>query len=174
MPRSAGNAAAGTSDREGLRPASAVRDIRDLFSFGLWRAVVANDRIANRLIRDRYGLALPEWRVLGVVVATAPARFGTMLEYLRMDKGQASRLIKDLSARGLVTSEPDPEDQRRITLSPTAAGVELHDRVLAFAAERNDLTMKFLHEEDARTLTRIIGRLTPAIERSLAELESGG
>lgn len=169
----AGNADVSIDSPRGSSAEGDVRDIRDLFSFGLWRAVIANDRIANKLIKERFGLVLPEWRVLGAVAAAAPARFGDVLDYLRMDKGQCSRIIKGLAARGLIASEPDPDDQRRVTLALTPMGRDLHDRVLAFAAARNRLTMDFLSEDDARTLVRILHRLTPAIERSLAELEGG-
>jgi DNA-binding MarR family transcriptional regulator len=150
-----------------------VADIRELLSFRLWRLTNINDRIAQRLLRERFGISLPEWRILGVTAAREPVRVGALLAELAMDKGQASRLMKALSGRGLIESVPDRHDQRRLVLSLTPAGRQLHDRVLAFARERNDVVLSHLSPETAAHLMAALEALSPALESYLAGPEDG-
>ncbi|MOA61019.1 hypothetical protein D3C78_1860520 [compost metagenome] len=53
----------------------------------------------------------------------------------------------------------DPQDARRNTVSLTASGRELHDRVLKVALERERRLLSGLSAEEVDTLIELLGRL---------------
>jgi len=89
------------------------------------------------LYRDRFGLAIPEWRCMAVLGRFAPLTAGEVAARTAMDKVQVSRAIAALKARGLALQATDPGDRRRTKLALTAKGKRMHARIvpLAHAAE---------------------------------------
>ncbi|MEX0758328.1 MAG: MarR family transcriptional regulator, partial [Tistlia sp.] len=126
----------------------AIADIRDLLTFRIAMLAAANDRMGQDWLQSLYGLRILEWRVLGLVAAREPVGFGEVARALLVDKGQLSRLVKQLGARGLLAAEPDGRDQRLVLLSLTAAGRALHDRVLPVALERNERVVSALSAQE--------------------------
>lgn len=143
----------------------AVGDIRELVTFRIAMLAATGDRVGQRWLGAEYGLRIQEWRVLGVVTALAPVRFGEVAHALLLDKGRLSRLVKDLVARGLLESRADPDDQRTMLLAPSAAGRRLHDRVLPRALERNQQVLAALTQAEAATLFALLDKLQPFMER---------
>lgn len=138
-----------------------IGDIRDLLTFRIALLSAAADRVGQRWLAREFGLRIMEWRVLGVVAALGPVRFLDVARTLIVDKGQLSRLVKALAARGLLASAPDPDDQRTIRLSPTADGAALHRRVLARALERNERVVAALEPDEVETLFALLDKLQP-------------
>lgn len=150
-----------------------IRDNRDLLSFRLSRAVATNNAIAQRLMRDRFGLNHADWRLLSVIAAMAPVSLNKAIEPISMNRTQASKLLSELIRRDLITAQTDPEDRRRTLLRPTPEGQALHDRVLSFALQRNNVMLELLTPEEGAMLSEIIDKLQPQLERILAQIESG-
>jgi DNA-binding MarR family transcriptional regulator len=145
------------------------QDVRELLSFRIHRLAIANDRHGQRLIMDRFGLTLPQWRVIGVIAAIgADAPIAQVLEDLSMNKSQLSREFKTLLEMGLVTSTPDPVDRRRLRASLTEKGQALHDEVLAFVHAQNEIMVSHLPHEDVAALMKNLDFL---IQWTEAELE---
>ena len=85
----------------------------------------------------RFGLKIPEWRVLAVLAeaaALSPRDLGARTE---MDKMTVSRAAAGLAGRGLVARAADAGDRRSHRLELTPAGRALHAEVapLALALE---------------------------------------
>lgn len=120
-------------------------------------------------LQAEFGLRLLEWRVLGLVAARRPVRFGEVARALLVDKGQLSRLVRQLSERGLIAAEPDPADQRLLLLATTPAGQALHDRVLRRALERNELVVSALSAEESAQLFRLLDKLQPFMEHRVEQ-----
>lgn len=139
----------------------AVDDIRELLTFRLAMLAAAGDRLGHGWLRREFGLRLQEWRVLGVVTAMAPVRFGTVSQALLLDKGQLSRLVKALASRDLLEARADAQDARTHRLLPTPAGRRLHDAVLPRALERNQRVLAALTPAEAATLFGLLDRLEP-------------
>lgn len=152
----------GFSDPELRHPP--IRDIRDLVAFRLSILAAASDRVGQNWLKAEFGLSIREWRVVGFVGATEPAKFGDIGRGLQLDKGQLSRLVKTLADRGLLESRADSEDQRVVRLSLTQPGRAVHDRALARALERNELVLSALTREEAATLVELLDKLQPHME----------
>ena len=142
----------------------AVDDIRGLLTFRIAMLAAANDRMGQSWLQGDFGLRILEWRVLGLVSAMQPVRFGAVARTLLVDKGQLSRLVKQLVERGLIASGADREDQRNVLLSLTDRGRTLHEEVLAVALARNDLVLAALSGEEASMLFRLLDKLQPFMD----------
>ncbi len=148
-------------------------DIRDILSYRLARLTNLNDRSGHAHISETFGVTLGEWRVLGNVAARAPLTLSTLARAMHIDKGQLSRMIAGLVERRWVLEKPLASDRRTAALSLSAEGRRQHDRIIAFARERNDVLTGVLTPTERHELDRIIAKLTIFIETEHATLSRG-
>jgi DNA-binding MarR family transcriptional regulator len=90
-------------------------------------------------------LTLPQWRALVVVVRADGIRIGELGGRVGMGLSSASRLVRRLERRGLVTTERDESDRRGTIARPTTHGVQLWEHLVdyrrqAIARLLDDLT----------------------------------
>ncbi|WP_281255355.1 MarR family winged helix-turn-helix transcriptional regulator [Propionicimonas paludicola] len=90
---------------------------------------------ASRAVTARYGpllselgLTYPQYLVMLVLWEQSPVSVGELGERLRLDSGTLSPLLKRLQAAGLVDRRRDVEDERRVLVALTPAGVSLRER----------------------------------------------
>lgn len=127
--------------------------------------------IAERY-RKRFGLKIPEWRVMAVLGDAAHQDGLTQRALTRatlMDKVAVNRAVRVLEERGLVARLPNPVDGRSQLLELTAEGRAIHAEVmpLALATER-ELLGRFAAHEQAMLRTMLEALRTRA-EAMLAE-----
>lgn len=98
---------------------------------------LVSDRIA-RTYRERFGLSIPEWRLVAVLAEDGPITPAALVARTVMDKVTVSRAAAALVARRLLARTPHPEDRRSHLLDLTAAGHDLHAGIApqALALER--------------------------------------
>jgi DNA-binding MarR family transcriptional regulator len=153
-------------------PRPGIRDLRDHIPFKIHRLDIANERLGHRVMMDNFGVTMPQYRVIGVIGAIGPkAPVGDVLAELGMNKSQLSREIKVLMRSGLMISEEDSEDRRRMRLSLTERGQRLHDRMLAYVMERNLMALAKVPEELRPTLNMALDAMTEWVEHRLKELD---
>ncbi|MBV7264917.1 MarR family winged helix-turn-helix transcriptional regulator [Erythrobacter ani] len=98
-----------------------------------------SDLIAERY-RKRFGLKVPEWRIMAVL-GDGTQRACTqqaLTQVTRMDKVAVNRACKVLEERGLIQRVPNEADGRSHLLELTEEGRSIHREVmpLALATER--------------------------------------
>jgi len=142
-----------------------ISDIRDLLAFRVAMLAAANDRVGQSWLKAEHGVSLREWRVLGIIAALEPVRFGDVVHGLQLDKGQLSRLVKAVIDRGFVVSQGDAGDQRVSRLSLTPAGRELHDLLLEKALRGNDRILAALTPAETETFIHLLDKLQPHMIR---------
>ena len=116
-----------------------------LASFLPYQLSVASNAVSSLIAeryRKRFGLKIPEWRVIAVL-GDAMARGQAVTQRALtsatlMDKVAVNRACKVLEDRGLVTRAPNQEDGRSHLLQLTPEGCSIHEEVmpLALATER--------------------------------------
>ena len=148
-------------------------DIRDILSYRLARLTNLNDRSGHAHISETFGVTLGEWRVLGNVAARAPLTLSALARAMHIDKGQLSRMIAGLVERRWILEKPSASDRRTAALSLSAEGRRQHDRIIAFARERNEVLTGVLSPAERHELDRIIAKLTIFIETENATLSRG-
>jgi DNA-binding MarR family transcriptional regulator len=108
-------------------------DLEDFPTFLLVRLVHSLQRNLTRSYLDPHALTMPDWRVLSFVNRYGPARFSDLVVRVLLDKAQVSRTVKHLRSRGLVLATKDPDHAQRVVLACTAAGRQMHARILPAA-----------------------------------------
>ena len=95
--------------------------------------------------RTRFGLSVPEWRVMAVL-GDLTQRDLTSLTV--MDKVAVNRACKVLEERKLVSRRPNAQDGRSHLLELTPEGVRMHDEIMPLALEmERRLFSNFTREE---------------------------
>lgn len=84
-----------------------------------------------------------------------------------------SRALQQLAGTGYVTLQADKKDGRRTTVSPTAEGEALHDRIFSAAMEREQRLLADLSPKEVDTLVDLLGRLHAQVGY-VNEYEPGG
>ncbi len=150
-----------------------VRDIRSLMSYRLAMLAGLNDRSGHAHLKETFGITLGEWRVFGNIAARGPLTPAELARGMNIDRGQLSRTVAELVRRGWVTTGPQPGDRRTLILKLTAAGRARHDRILAFAAERNRAVLSILSRVEQQALDSILQKLTLFVEAEYGALDRG-
>ena len=117
-----------------------------------------SDLIA-RSYQGRFGLKIPEWRVMAVLGERASVTQRELVAATAMDKVTVNRASKALVDRGLLGRAPNETDGRSHHLALTAVGRELYDQIVPLALSVEAELEKALDVEEVAVLARIMGRL---------------
>ena len=134
-------------------------DLPQFVPFRLNRLAVAVSEYLSVIYRDRFGLAIPEWRVL---VTVGPRR-GCTAQYIaastRMHKTRVSRAVAALVRRGYVTRTASVEDARAVRLELTPAGRRVYAALVPLALERERTLLSTLDPVRRRAFLQAIAHL---------------
>jgi DNA-binding MarR family transcriptional regulator len=105
-----------------------------------YRLSVASNAVSSRIAqsyRRRFGLKIPEWRIIAILAEHPQLTPQSLSESAQMDKITVSRAAAKMIERGLVTTNDNPGDGRSHFLSLTADGHSLYEEIapLALALE---------------------------------------
>lgn len=90
--------------------------------------------IAKRY-RARFGLKIPEWRIMAVLGDAGAATQRELTDATLMDKVAVNRACKVLEDRGLVSRQPNADDGRSHLLELTGEGKAIHAEVMPMALD---------------------------------------
>ncbi|WP_448208013.1 MarR family winged helix-turn-helix transcriptional regulator [Azospirillum sp. sgz302134] len=112
-----------------------------------------------KLYEKRFGITIPEWRVIAVLGSGETLSAGEIARRTAMDKVQVSRAISRMLDSELILRESGDTDRRKalLTLTPKAMGIYAEIVPLALAYE-NQLT-DALTEEESEQLDRLMAKL---------------
>lgn len=127
-----------------------------------------SDMIAGEY-RARFGLKIPEWRVMAVLGDSGPQTQRTLVGATRMDKVAVNRACKVLEERGLVARSPNVRDGRSHHIELTAAGQAVHGEIMPLALEMEKRLFAPLSAGEQASFKALLAR----INASVAELERG-
>lgn len=118
------------------------------------------DRRSIRVLAQKYGLKLAEWRVLAQLANRSPSTVRYLARRMRMDRADVSRAAAALIARGLVTREADEADARSALFSVTKAGLGLYDGVLPSRVAENARLGAIFAPDELAAFNRALALLT--------------
>lgn len=129
-------------------------------------AVLANtvSKGIARLYADRFGITIPEWRVLAILGAFGAATASEIQGRSAMDKVQVSRAIARLTEAGLIERTVDPADRRRQSIAMTADGERVYQEIVPLARAREAALLEGFSEEQRALLDRLLDRLQARAE----------
>ncbi len=118
----------------------------------------------SRLFQSRFGLGIREWRVLAILGYYGPSSPSELVGTAAYDKATVSRAIKRLEKDGYVRRGRHATDARRLLVYLTERGVKLHDQVAPISMLRRRVIESVLTEEERKTLSVALGKLTRQLE----------
>ncbi|PLW76026.1 MarR family winged helix-turn-helix transcriptional regulator [Cohaesibacter celericrescens] len=134
----------------------------DLMHFTPYRLAVAAQSLSEELAhqyKERFGISIPEWRVIVHVAHAGGASVRDIEARVGMEKSKVSRAATRLEQRGLVTKEMNAKDRRLIHLTLTDEGHAMMVELLPMA-------QAFQKEVEAR-LAENLGGLEAGLDRIL-------
>ncbi len=150
---------------ENLLEVRVPKDGWDLAGFLPYRLSVVSNTISGdlaRLYAERYGLGVPEWRVVAILGSFGRMTASDVVERTAMDKVQVSRSVARLKEAGHLERVVDAADRRRAHLSLTERGRALFTDIVPRAEARIERLLRSVSEEDRRTIDRAVGILEQA------------
>lgn len=124
--------------------------------------------IAERY-RKRFGLKIPEWRVMAVLGDAGTMTQRALTAATVMDKVAVNRAVKVLEDRGLVARVPNPGDGRSHLLALTGEGRAIHGEVMPLARATEADLLAELTGEDEALLRRLLAALRERATRLAGE-----
>ena len=117
-----------------------------------------SDLIAGEY-RARFGLKVPEWRVMAVLGDLGSQTQRELVGATRMDKVAVNRACKMLEERGLVTRTPNTRDGRSHHLALTGAGRAMFDEIMPLALDMEKRLFACLSASEADEFKATLGKL---------------
>jgi len=134
---------------------NARNEAGQLASFLPYQLSVASNAVSALIAeryRRRFGLKIPEWRVMAVLgdAAAQGLTQRALTAATLMDKVAVNRAVRVLEERGLIARLPNPVDGRSQLLELTGEGRAIHGEVMppALATER-ELLAGFAPDQQA-------------------------
>ncbi len=139
----------------------------DLERFLPYRLSVLANRVSRALAaqyRDRFGLSIPEWRVLAVLGRDGRLSAVEIAARTSMDKVKVSRAIAALLHKGLVRRQRDPHDRRVTRIEATPRGREVYGAIARLALDWQARWLGGCDDATVRSVWRALDRLEARLD----------
>ena len=136
-----------------------------------YRLSIASNAVSKLIARayeDRFGLTIPQWRLMAVL-AEKPLTQQAIVARTAMDKVTVSRAAQGLVNRHLVGRAAHEADGRSHILALTEQGRELHAEIAPLALAYEAALLSGLTPAEVETLKRLLMRLETAADRLSGE-----
>jgi DNA-binding MarR family transcriptional regulator len=114
---------------------------------------------ATAFYQGSFGVNVTEWRMMSLLAIEPGISAARICEVIGFNKGPVSRTLSDMQQRGLVAIRTDPNDGRTHSISLTAKGRAVHDKVIVAALERERRLMSCLTKDEQEVLIDLLRRL---------------
>ncbi|HWW56590.1 MAG TPA: MarR family winged helix-turn-helix transcriptional regulator [Sphingopyxis sp.] len=139
----------------------------NLDNFLPYRLSIASNALSSRIAAEyenRFGLKIPEWRLMAVLGEGQPKTQRELVEATRMDKVTVNRAAKALAERQLIGRQAHRDDGRSHHLDLTETGRSLYDAIAPAALASEARLESNISASERATLLRILAKLTSAAE----------
>jgi DNA-binding MarR family transcriptional regulator len=139
-----------------------------------YRLSVTSNSVSGLIARayqDRFGLTIPQWRLICVLAEDGRMTQGQVVTRTFMDKVTVSRAAQGLAARHLVDRADNHADGRSHVLTLTPEGRRLFAEVAPLALAYEAALIAGLAPDEVMLLRRLLGRLQSAATALVGEGE---
>jgi len=130
-----------------------------------YRLSVASNAVSGLIARsyqDRFGLSVPQWRLICVLAEDGGLTQGQLVARTVMDKVTVSRAAQGLLNRHLVTRSDHHADGRSHVLALSAEGSRLYAEIAPLALAYEATLISGLAPDEVALLKRLLSRLQTA------------
>jgi DNA-binding MarR family transcriptional regulator len=153
----------------------------DLFKFVPFRLNRLGAEVSAALsseYRERYGLDIPEWRViatLGFRNEACSAQY--VAQCTRTHKSTISRAVTSLTERQLVERVENADDRREFRLRLTRKGRLLYEELIPRLLRREQEILSCLSAQERKEFARLLGKIEDSLDlvqasRPMSEIEA--
>lgn len=139
----------------------------NLDNFLPYRLSIASNVLSSRIAdeyQNRFGLKIPEWRLMAVLGEGKPKTQRELVAATRMDKVTVNRAAKALAERQLIARQAHEADGRSHHLELTQTGWSLYDAIVPAALASEAQLESNITADERATLLAILAKLTAAAE----------
>src|ERR1700691_4092356 len=124
----------------------------------------------SRVYAQRYGIGVPEWRVLVTLGQYQMMTAKAIGAHTHMRKTKVSRAVAILEKRRLLGRRPNREDKREAFLSLTAAGRNIYEELAPHALDFAKPLTEIQTSADRVAFNRALSQLTARSTQLVAEV----
>ena len=127
-----------------------------------YRLAILSHTVSSLIARvydKRFGLTIPEWRVIAIVGRFPGLSAVEVAERTMLDKVAVSRAVTKLIKAGRIDREFADADRRRSILTLSENGRKVHDEVAPLAMAMEDDLLHGLADDEIAVLNTVIERL---------------
>ena len=131
-------------------------------TFRLARLQSSLNAQGTAVLKSNAGLSLVEWRLIQILRMFENASLTEIAGHVQMDKGQLSRKIKAMVAKGLLRAETDKHDQRVQHLTLTSKAEKLSAHIMPIMEARQQRLLADVSAEDLEVFYSVIDKIEAA------------
>ena len=113
----------------------------------------------SRLYSERFGISIPEWRVVAMLGQHGTLTSKSIGERTHMHKTMVSRAVTDLERHGLLSRQPNRADKREVFLTLTESGRQVYAEIVPLARDYAARLTADLSDADRAAFDRIVAIL---------------
>jgi len=140
----------------------AMRPFDQSLPMALLRTREAVMRGFRKLLRE-HGVNEQEWRIMRALLEADRLEIGELAERVFILKPSATRTVKNLEARGIVSRTRPRTDQRRSLIELTSKGRRLFEDLAPHSEHEYARITKLVGTDDMKQLYQLLGRVTEAL-----------
>jgi DNA-binding MarR family transcriptional regulator len=154
-------------------PAGALLKLEDFLPHRLNVLSSLVSHALSRVYSQRYGIGIPEWRVLVTLGEYGVMTGKAIGAHTHMHKTKVSRAVAQLESRKLVARRANRADLREAFLSLTAAGRAVYEEAAPIALEFTHRLSEAVAPADRAAFDRAVRQLTERSAKLVVEIENG-
>ena len=174
MPKASSSAVRAPSRGENASQTSPRLDLFKFVPFRLNRLAAEVSAALSSEYQERYGLDIPEWRVLATLGFRNQACSAQYIAHCtRTHKSTSSRAVTALMTRQLVERVENKDDRREFALRMTRKGKALYAKLIPRLLRKEREIMSCLSAKEQTDFARLLGKIESSLDLVRASDEAG-
>jgi DNA-binding MarR family transcriptional regulator len=165
----------GSGSREENAPGKSSRlDLFRFVPFRLNRLAAEVSAALSSEYQERYGLDIPEWRVLATLGFRDDACSAQYIAHCtRTHKSTISRAVTALMARQLVERVENEDDRREFALRMTRKGKALYEELIPRLKRKEQEILSCLSAQERKDFAAMLGKIENSLDLVQTAKEAG-
>lgn len=138
-----------------------------LAEFLPYQLSITSNAVSGRIAleyRQRFGLSVPEWRVMAILGDSGSLTQRDLTRLTLMDKVAVNRACKVLEERDLASRQPNAQDGRSHLLELTPKGREMYGMIMPLALEMERRLFANLSVEEVNQFRALLERVRGEVD----------
>jgi len=165
LPKAFSTEVAAGSREEGASKTDARLDLFGFVPFRLNRLAAEVSSALSVEYATRYGLDIPEWRVLATLgFRHDPCSAQYVADCTRTHKSTISRAVTSLMKRQMIERVENADDRREFRLRLTRKGATLYEELIPRLLRKEQEILSCLSAQERRDLAGLLGKLEESLK----------